>query len=440
MTEAEWTAFLQRPEIAVFNRAMLVNPDDDLPRLVFADWLDENCPDPRAGKAVRDSLTGRLGDVDFLPASAGLAPHTDRGRLKLHLHAETPPSEFVRRAVWESGWVGRVMMRETPKDFHREWLSHPRMAGVEVLEIFHAGVEAAGEVAASDHLTGVWRLDLQACRLGPGGVRALATAKLPALRELGLLGTFLADDGVAVLAASATFAGLSTLDLSRNQIGPVGLRALAGSPHLTRLQTLSLSNNQIGDEGLAAIAGSAGCAGLRYLGLYQSGIGPAGMGSLGRSPHLRGLHTLFLNCNPLTDEGVRQLAGSPNMAGLTSLQIADCRLFGDAVRALAESPLLHTIRQLDLSSNYLGGADWSAFAASPLFARLERLGLRGCHLDAADVRALAAAPRFRDPRPLDLELFDNFDADILSEVDVGSLPPVLAGAVRHGVRDTTDYS
>ncbi len=32
VTEGRWIAFLQRPEIPAFNRAMLINPDDDLPR------------------------------------------------------------------------------------------------------------------------------------------------------------------------------------------------------------------------------------------------------------------------------------------------------------------------------------------------------------------------------------------------------------------------
>lgn len=56
MSEAEWIVFLQRPEIPAFNRAMLDNPDDDLPRLVFADWMDENCPDTAVNAAVRESV------------------------------------------------------------------------------------------------------------------------------------------------------------------------------------------------------------------------------------------------------------------------------------------------------------------------------------------------------------------------------------------------
>src|SRR5262245_34623677 len=114
MTEAEWIAFLQRPEIPVFNRAMLANPTDDLPRLVFADWLDENCPDTRICDVVRQSMSGRPCMMHFLPVPSGVNVHAERGRLELQLEPNPPPpAGHGCRAMWESGWVGHVWLRNS---------------------------------------------------------------------------------------------------------------------------------------------------------------------------------------------------------------------------------------------------------------------------------------------------------------------------------------
>lgn len=119
MTEAEWIAFLQRPEIPAFNRAMLVNPDDDLPRLVFADWVEENHPHRRFVKQLRLSVN-RPQDVLHCPAFPtvrGLFAGLWRGRLALKLRSVSGfEIQFLRqemaflRVALGSGWVGRISL------------------------------------------------------------------------------------------------------------------------------------------------------------------------------------------------------------------------------------------------------------------------------------------------------------------------------------------
>lgn len=117
MTEAEWTAFLQRPEIPAFNRAMLANPDDDLPRLVFADWVEENHSHRRFVKQLRLSVS-RAGDLLHCPAfpeSRGLHAGLWRGRLALDFRPVAgievrllrEEMDFLR-VVLSSGWLGRI--------------------------------------------------------------------------------------------------------------------------------------------------------------------------------------------------------------------------------------------------------------------------------------------------------------------------------------------
>ncbi len=112
MTEAEWIAFLQRPEIPAFNRAMLANPDDDLPRLVFADWMDENCPDDFFNRFIRESITSQ----NHIAFRVGYGSESrlldfDRGRIYASLYSRSPPpkrrelrvTHLTRRATGRSG-------------------------------------------------------------------------------------------------------------------------------------------------------------------------------------------------------------------------------------------------------------------------------------------------------------------------------------------------
>eukprot|EP00320_Phaeocystis_rex_P009909 CAMPEP_0119089920 /NCGR_PEP_ID=MMETSP1178-20130426/150710_1 /TAXON_ID=33656 /ORGANISM="unid sp, Strain CCMP2000" /LENGTH=211 /DNA_ID=CAMNT_0007073301 /DNA_START=16 /DNA_END=648 /DNA_ORIENTATION=+ len=92
-------------------------------------------------------------------------------------------------------------------------------------------------------------------RLGLAVARAIQTA--PALAHLHLGGNALGTGGVRpiVLALATATCGVSTLDLSTNQLGPAGgievARALGANSSVT---TLNLANNGMGDVGAAALA------------------------------------------------------------------------------------------------------------------------------------------------------------------------------------------
>ena len=117
MTEAEWIAFLARPEFPAFNRSMLENPADDLPRLVFADWVEENHPHRRFVRQLRLSVT-RPHDVLHCPAFPevrGLHAGLWRGRLALEFRTVAGIEVGLRReemdflrVVLSSGWLWRL--------------------------------------------------------------------------------------------------------------------------------------------------------------------------------------------------------------------------------------------------------------------------------------------------------------------------------------------
>jgi uncharacterized protein (TIGR02996 family) len=119
VTEAEWIAFLARPEIPAFNRAMLENPDDDLPRLVFADWMEENHSHSRFVRQVGMSIR-RPNDVLHCPAFPelrGVKAGIWRGRLALKfvpvagisVRLSRDELRFLR-VVLDSSWLGRISL------------------------------------------------------------------------------------------------------------------------------------------------------------------------------------------------------------------------------------------------------------------------------------------------------------------------------------------
>jgi uncharacterized protein (TIGR02996 family) len=117
VTEAEWIAFLQRPEIPAFNRAMLDNPDDDLPRLVFADWMEENCTNRRLVLLLRRSITHPdvVQPCPSFPAIGSQQAGLWRGRLVMDfvprrwepLRPRRDEMDFWKGVV-DSTWLGRL--------------------------------------------------------------------------------------------------------------------------------------------------------------------------------------------------------------------------------------------------------------------------------------------------------------------------------------------
>jgi uncharacterized protein (TIGR02996 family) len=317
------------PEQA-FLQDIIAHPEDDAPRLIYADWLDDR---------------GQPGDADraeFIRAQVGLASGRDAAgntltkeeRKKYARDEETLAS--VQQGFWrEQLWPLGVMTFELRRGFP------------EVVSMAAADFLARGE---------------ELFRLAPvRGVRLMD----------------LAPEHVPALAASPHLSRLTTLDLSWNGIDAAGAQALAASPRLARLTWLNLSYNVICDAGAQALAASPHLARLTTLNLRYNGIDAAGAQALAASPHLRGLTYLNLNWNNIEDAGAQAVAASPHLARLTTLDLS-CNNIGDAgARALAASPHLARLNHLYLSGNDIGAEGARALAVSPHLARLTHLYLSG---------------------------------------------------------------
>jgi uncharacterized protein (TIGR02996 family) len=205
-----------------FLQAIIENPDDDTPRLVFADWLDENGEPERAEHIRAQCALAGLADDD--PRRPALAERA--GRL-----------ERTHGASWRAAL--------------------PRLAGVRWEHFGRGFIEGVG--------VDNWKT-----------FRAHAAG----LRSLHLNWNDIGDAGACALAASPGLAGLRTLSLSHNFITDAGAQALAHSAHLGSLTCLFLTGSFIGDAGALALGRSSCLRRLANLYLRQNPVSPAAVREL----------------------------------------------------------------------------------------------------------------------------------------------------------------
>jgi uncharacterized protein (TIGR02996 family) len=254
-------------------RAVLAAPDDDAPRLVYADWLDEHGDPARAafiraqvelGRRPADpnrTLQLRKAEVALLRANRDAwtawvpgwaeARTFSRGFLE-GIRAEA--SDFIAR--------GDEVRRRTPLGAvqldGREELAVPvlRTRALDGLRSLTLSVPVPA--GAWEHLATSTSLGkLRALHLNSKGpadelVGALVgSTALPALRTLRLTWCTLGDEHSARLVGHPWVGRLRALDLRNNFITDDGGRALIDSPHLDRVQVLNLRGNPVADGRLA---------------------------------------------------------------------------------------------------------------------------------------------------------------------------------------------
>jgi uncharacterized protein (TIGR02996 family) len=319
----------------VFLHDILAQPDEDAPRLIYADWLEDN-GDPDRAEFIRAQCTeARLSEGD---------PR----RTELTLVANQLLTKNWN--TWLSGL--RALLRDRPYGSHggEGWVMGPWTP--EAVRKFTRGfVEAC-------------TLDAVKFVQQPDRLFALAP-----VRHLRLWG---AGRVPAALPRVSQLAFLETLDFIDYYLDPVtahGARLLAESPYLGGLKALHLYRNNIGDAGLEALASAPWFGGLRILTLNDNGLSEVGVRALARIPQPLCLARLFLNSNPIGDQGTAALAESPTLAGLEALFLSHCGLTNAGLEALARSPHLKRLRLLELQGNSFTAANLSSLVGWPTVFR-----------------------------------------------------------------------
>lgn len=238
---------------AALLRAIAANPDEDTPRLVYADYLDESGEPSRAARAEFIRLHVRTNPLPL--------DHPDRKvagrRIDQLLSAwdtvwqyEMPPG-YKAFAPQRRGFAYRGMLTASQAGETDD----PRAHLLEYLELVP---DVSGrrllEIVKQPAFTRVKTLIVRGDRLlGWAGAYALAEGSYPRLERLVLTRQGIGNIGLRALCESWGFPQLRELDLRHNDITDDGAAALLGSGVLVKVRRLDLSENPISRELLVRV-------------------------------------------------------------------------------------------------------------------------------------------------------------------------------------------
>jgi uncharacterized protein (TIGR02996 family) len=321
--------------------AVLAAPDDDTPRLVYADYLDDT--------GVRaDAIRVRF--IRNQIALARAEPWSDEYD---RLYRATAPVEFKYRKQWAPGVEGIVIVegntfvrgflgwvtcysKRFVADGAKLFATHPVRAVKFAAMNSTRGAATAEELAACPHLA-----RLHSLHIGGGAVD---------------------DHYLAVVGASPHAAGVRRLTLGDCGASKDVLKQL-GDPCFPGLRELELWNAVHSTAGAGVVAKAKNLARLEVLRVCQGAeatdVPLRGPGAvlLAESPHLRGLTELELRNQELRKKGAEAFAAAYAWPGLVRLGLRGNGILGSAIPAFAANPLLRSLREIDFRSNDIKAKD-----------------------------------------------------------------------------------
>jgi uncharacterized protein (TIGR02996 family) len=378
-------------------RACKAAPDDDAPRLVLADWLEEH-GDPERAEFIRLQCTPAL-DADRRP---------------------TPGWEERRRReqeLWSRNyvaWVGRLAKAILPgQDAH----SYVRSQRGFLSAWFDSPYELPDDVSAQE-LAWMETLALQESPflsftlLPPPKslywpeLVALTLSGGSAFDGYGVVNTFLQSYLLASLTALRELPSLRKLSLVQHEFEPEDMAALVAAPWFGQLTHLDVRSGSPA-SGLALcreLASPGAASSLRSLRITLHELGDESLRLLARAALLGHLTSLDLTGNEaITDGGIAALAASPGLRSVTELSLGGPSPISDRdIATLVQSPYVSNLRYLWLESDNITDEGAGYLARSGSLGALERLALPGTQVSEAGAVELSNSPKLPRLRVLDL--------------------------------------
>jgi uncharacterized protein (TIGR02996 family) len=339
-------------------RAIVADPDDDTPRLVYADWLDENRQPERAA-FIRAQVEAARCEPFSPPARA--AQERARQLLTAHRTAWTDHlADCVVASGFDRGFVHHVTARGAIPE--RVFDLEPVRS---VMLVRHGTVEDLDFVPITPAFEGarlrqITRLDLGNVGLIPEeGYKLTESPHLAGLRELVLRANPLSPPWVADLIAGPQFPNLTALDVSDvPNLGPAVLRGTLRAER--RFTKLHLSGVKFNSDQLQLVLQQPALSQVDELRLGWAGQpdnpGPLAYLQLGWLLPWENLRVLDLAGQHIGAEGVREIARHPDAAKLRWLGLASNAIGADGADLLVGSPYLNLFH-LDVRGNDLDHAD-----------------------------------------------------------------------------------
>ena len=391
-------------------RAILADPGDDTPRLVCADWLEEN---GRAEEAEFIRIECRLAAIaPDDPDYSDLLDRQEELRLWLRANVPGPKLKLPAGLKVESGadWW-RNTSRGFPRFLEYEGYDGTGQKSVRALAAALAKafaklptrwlvlrfvtVEQLAELLRQPAVAGLDRLTIvlgatddpqdEACEL------LARCSYLRNLRELVL--TFpVGDAGAAALARSDHFGRLERLQCHHAMwCTPAAIRSLGAADWFRGLRALGLS--ELDDTAFEELCRLDPSPHLHTLELDESSFPTASWRVFARSrtfPHLARL----ANGTELAAGQAEALAGATHFRPI-DLNLSTCAIGNGGAQALASAPWLGSLRRLTLSFNLLTARGFAAIAGCRKLSGLKYLDLSYNTPGVRGLRALADNPALR---------------------------------------------
>lgn len=355
-----------------FLEDILAHPDDDAPRLIFADWLEDEGDSDRA---------------EFIRVQVDRArlPVWDARQVRLRLRE----SELIN--AHEQRWKKELPSIKgiTWHEFRRGFIASAKCASFEVLE------ETASECWSATPLEAfstTWPDEGE-------GIEHITP--IAGLRELSFDQFYFEPEAVDRLAAAPLFSTLRALNAANCNLGVEGFRHLVASPHLGNLQALRVASNYIGNGGIDALLDAASLTSLEELDLANEGdsgqynedpvIDVSGLNALAAWPGLARLRSLNLSGNDPGRTGLQALLGSPHVIGLKELVLRNTGLVGQAMLEFGFARPELQLEVLDLGGNLLHAFGAENLATAACLRDLKMLTIDRCEINTAEPLELAGA-------------------------------------------------
>ncbi len=388
---------------------IVAHPDDDTPRLVYADWLSENGQEERAELIRVQIERTRLPEWDTaqvrlrLREMALLRQHGKKWMAALPKLRGVTWSGFRRGFVGEARFTSFITLRSqaaacwaaTPVEaLSIRWprsgedaASLPPIPGLRELSINAPLISApdAGRLADAPLLSTVRVLDIRGHYLGADNfARLMASPHLGVLRAIRMPGNYIGGGGIDALRGAAV-PSLEELDLAEESgygaygrygedpvITSEAMESLATWPGLARVRSLRLSGNEAGRAGLRALLRSPFVGRLKELALRTNSLTAAALKELAEARAGLRLDALDVGENVIGDGGAPALPKADCLSELKSLRLDRCEMGLPVARAIARAPFIRTLRRLDVSNNWFGVEGLQAIlnAAPPLLHTL----------------------------------------------------------------------
>jgi uncharacterized protein (TIGR02996 family) len=417
-----------------FLQAIRDNPEDDTPRLIYADWLEEH------GDAARAEFIRVQCEKARLPRwhpRAEILAWREKALLYRHENqwrSELPDIDGVEWLGFDRGFVHEVRVQDVDVLSQRaadieqaspiRWASISRgesawkkarplayLRGVRLLADIANVYDSPATVLHSPLLATVEHLDLS--RLNMEGEQFAVLGRSPHLRNLRMLildECFMGNGNLRPLAEGEQFRNLTTLSMKGNRYGyhedarirPADLAMLADSPNLANLTSLDVSGNEIDVKSLRRLLESPHMANLRELTVAANHLRSDEIHQLAHLPTSTRLHSLSLAHNPIGNGAAEVLAKAAFCTSLMNLDLDTCEITAQGVGELAKAPWISQLCRLNLDNNTTGANGAYAIVQALAEGELAALHLRNNGLDEEAVKLLAASTAAESLLILDL--------------------------------------